>query len=231
VQTLPLLEKAYPQHWVFNEHLLFKDEDGLADLNGLWDRWAQLALLATSSVREHLRLAQSVHGADACPPFMPNRQLAVLAADFGATWATDRVSSLATMDPIGSLLENDAKVDTLCLSDSRDLATVFAQYMQETFRHGSWARPSSVDMKIISALFPAELGSKTLCPWAYKNDNAALSVDSSIVIRGLFKLFVDTASCLHMMLICDTGARTGQTAERTAGDPNKCTGGCEIHHI
>jgi hypothetical protein len=193
VQTLPLLEKAYPQHWVFNEHPLFKDEDSLADLDGLWDRWARLALLATSSVLEHLRLAQSVHGADACPPFMPNRQLAVLAADLSATWATDRVSSLATMDPIGGLLDHDAKVDTLCLSDSRDLATFFAQNMQESFRHGSLARPSSVDMNIISALSPAKLGSKTLCPWAYKNDNAAFSAASSIVIRGLFKLFVDTA--------------------------------------
>jgi hypothetical protein len=38
-------------------------------------------LLATSSVLEHLRLAHSVHGADACPLFMRNRQLAVLAAD------------------------------------------------------------------------------------------------------------------------------------------------------
>jgi hypothetical protein len=205
VQTLPLLEKAYPQHWVFNEHPLFKDEDGLADLDGLWDRWARLALLATSSVREHLRLAQSVHGADACPPFMPNRQLAVLAADFGATWATDRVSSLAKMDPIGALLDHDAKVDTLCLSDSRDLATAFAQYMQEYFRHGRLARPFSVDMKFISALSPAKLGSKTLCPWSYIKDNAFSAV-SSIVIRGLFKLFVDTASCVHMMLMCGTGA-------------------------
>jgi hypothetical protein len=39
----------------------------LADLDGLRDRWAWLALLTTSSVREHHCLAYIVHGADACP--------------------------------------------------------------------------------------------------------------------------------------------------------------------
>jgi hypothetical protein len=134
----------------------------LADLDGLWDRWARLALLATSSVREHL------HGADACPLYVPNWQLAVLAADFGATSATDCVSSLAKMDPIGALLDTDAKADTRCISDSRDLATIFAQSMQDSFQHSSLARPSSVEMKVISTLFAAKLGSNTPCPWAYR---------------------------------------------------------------
>jgi hypothetical protein len=64
-------------------------------------------------------------------------------------------------------------------------------------------------------------------PLGIQNDNAAFSAVSSIVIRQVFKLFLDTASCLHMMLIRDTGARRGQTAERTAGAPTSVQETCK----
>lgn len=100
MQALPMVERVYPGHWVFEEHPLFNDETGVFDVEGRWDSWSRLAAMTYDAAEEHQRVSALVYGATACAPFKPSHELARLAMQLGATWAADRLSAVEAADPV-----------------------------------------------------------------------------------------------------------------------------------
>ena len=103
MQGLPLLRRAYPNHWVFADHQLFADTTGEFDLHGKWTEWEHLAVLVHDDVLQHKVNSKMLNCTFALPAYTPPRTLRELAAGIEASWAVNEMSSVDVADPIQAM--------------------------------------------------------------------------------------------------------------------------------
>lgn len=116
VQGLPVLHKAYPNHWVFDQHPLFNDVSGEFDVYDRWQAWERLAVLVHDDVLAHKATSKQLNHVFAMPAYRPTSTLQELAAQCGATFASDRISTLEALDPVQALARERKQVWHICSS-------------------------------------------------------------------------------------------------------------------
>ena len=102
MQTMPLLERAYPGHFLFREHPLFRQDAHFnmyqeEDDSALWTAWAALVTETHDSVLEHKKRLEF---SASYPPWYPDEGLAARARAIGATWATEKADGCEIADPV-----------------------------------------------------------------------------------------------------------------------------------